>query len=279
MSIITFFSEDSKETGQSMSIAAVATAMAIERNYKILLLSTDFLDKTLENCFWNANIRNSGLFAKGNVMDVSNGLEGLVRTFASNRASSDVIKMYTKPVLRERLDVLQAPKTLDYRDYINISQYFSQIADVANGDYDIVMVDVSKNMPKENINKILNISDLVVVNLLQNISSINKFAKLKNENEFFRRNNVLLMLGKYNPGSKYSNKNVARMLREKNLPMIVPYNILFADECSDGRIVDYLLRIQGIEGYDNKDTYFVKKLRETKDYLIYKMQEKMNGLI
>lgn len=185
MSIITFLSEDSKETGQSMSIAAAAVAMAIEHNYKILLFSTDFIDKTLENCFWNINNRKSGLFSKANVMDVSNGLEGLVRTFASNRASSEIIRSYTKPVLKDRLDILQAPKTKDYKEYITISQYFSQIADVANTDYDIVMVDVSKNMPKESRNKILNISDLVVVNLLQNMNSINNFFKLKSENEFF----------------------------------------------------------------------------------------------
>ena len=51
MSIITFISEDVKETGQSLSVAAIATAMAIEHNYKILVFSTDFLDNTLESCF------------------------------------------------------------------------------------------------------------------------------------------------------------------------------------------------------------------------------------
>lgn len=279
MSIITFLSEDSKETGQSMSISATAIAMAIEHNYRILLFSTDFLDKTLENCFWNINNRRSGLFSKANVMDVSNGLEGLVRTFASNRASSEVIRSYTKPVLKDRLDILQAPKTIDYKEYISISQYFSQIADTANQDYDVVMIDMGKNMPRESKNKILNISDLIVVNLLQNMNSINNFFKLKSENEFYRRNNVLLMLGKYNPGSKFSSKNVARLLKEKNLPMAVPYNILFADECSEGRIVDYILKANAMKEFDNKDTFFVNTLKNTKDYLIYKMQEKMNGLI
>lgn len=40
MAIITFWSNTKKETGQSMSIAAIATSMAIEHNYKILLVST-----------------------------------------------------------------------------------------------------------------------------------------------------------------------------------------------------------------------------------------------
>lgn len=279
MSIITFLSEELKETGQSMSISAIATAMAIEHNYKILLISTDFIDKTLENCFWNSNNKRFGLFTKANVMDVSNGLEGLVRTFASNRASKDVIRSYTKPVLNERLDILQAPKTVNYKDYCNIANYYSQIAEVANSYYDIVLIDLSKKLPKEAKEKILVISDLIVVNLLQNMNSISNFMKLKTQNEFFNKKNVLIMLGKYNPNSKFSNKNVARLLREKNIPMIVPYNILFADECFDGRIIDYFLKIQRVQGYDNKDTYFIKQLRSTSEALEYKMQEKMNGII
>ena len=279
MSIITFLSEELKETGQSMSISAIATAMAIEHNYKILLISTDFIDKTLENCFWNFNNKRFSLFTKANVMDVSNGLEGLVRTFASNRASKDVIRSYTKPVLNERLDILQAPKTVNYKDYCNIANYYSQIAEVANSYYDIVLIDLSKKLPKEAKEKVLVISDLIVVNLLQNMNSISNFMKLKTQNEFFNKKNVLIMLGKYNPNSKFSNKNVARLLREKNIPMIVPYNILFADDCFDGRIIDYFLKIQRVQGYDNKDTYFIKQLRSTSEALEYKMQEKMNGII
>lgn len=279
MSIITFISEDIKETGQTISISAIATAMAIEHNYRILLFSTEFMDKTLENCFWNSNNRITGLFTKANVMDVSNGLEGLVRTFASNRASGDTIRSYTKPVLRDRLDILQAPKTVDFKEYMNVSSYFSQIIDVANGVYDIVLVDLSKKIPKQNRDKVLNISDLVVVNFNQNMTSINRFLKLKQNNDFYRKSNVLLNIGRYNPNSKYSNKNVARFLKEKNIPMVVPYNILLADECSEGRIIDYFLKVQRMEGYDNKDTYFVKQLRNTTQSLEYKMQEKINGLI
>ena len=279
MSVITFVSEDLKETAQTCSISAIATAMAIEHNYKILLFSTEFIDKTLENCFWNPNNRRRGLFANANVMDVSNGLEGLVRTFASNRASGEVIRSYTKPVLKDRLDILQGPKTVDYKEYANISNYFSQIADVANQTYDIVLIDLSKKVPKESKEKILGVSDLVVVNFSQNMASINNFLILKLNNEFYRKSNVLLMMERYNPNSKYTNKNVARFLKEKNIPLVVPYNILFSDECSDGRIIDYFLKIQRLDGYDNKDTYFIKQLRETTNSLEYKMQEKKNGLL
>lgn len=40
MAIITFCSNAKKETGQTMSVAAIASTMAIEHNYKILIIST-----------------------------------------------------------------------------------------------------------------------------------------------------------------------------------------------------------------------------------------------
>ncbi len=40
MAIITFYSNAKKETGQTMSIVSIAASMAIEHNYKILLIAT-----------------------------------------------------------------------------------------------------------------------------------------------------------------------------------------------------------------------------------------------
>lgn len=275
MSIITFNNRDKKETGQTLSVASIATLMAIEHNYRILLVSTDFNDKTLEDCFWKNNNNNLAfnLFGKTQTLDISSGLEGLIRTFASNRASSDMIKSYTKPILKNRLDILPSPKTLDFKEYCNSSVYFSQIADVAKSEYDIVLIDLSSKVPIENQNKLLNISDVVVMTLNQSSQSISDFYKLKSENEFFKRNNVILSIGKYNPNSKYTNKNIARYLREKNNPIVVPYNILFADSCSDGNIIDYTLAIQTIKDRSNKDFFFYNNVKETMEMIDFKRQE------
>ena len=53
MAIIAFWSNEEKETGQTMSMVALSTYMAIERNYKILNISTDFNEKALEDSYWN----------------------------------------------------------------------------------------------------------------------------------------------------------------------------------------------------------------------------------
>ena len=143
MPIISFVNRDIRETGQSLSVAAVAAVMAIEHNYRVIAISTDFNDKTLENSFYNSK-QNSAVtsFLKNTITtDISNGAEGLIRAFASNRASADMIKSYTKPILKDRLDVLPGLKTTDYKTFVNMANYFSQIADVANASYDMVIVD------------------------------------------------------------------------------------------------------------------------------------------
>lgn len=271
MSIITFANKDNKETGQTLSVAAIAAIMAIEHNYKILLISTDFNDKTLENCFWNPNIVTSifNPFFSTKSSDISTGLEGLVRAFASNRASGEIIKSYTKPILRERLDILPGPKTIDTKEYSLVSLYFSQIAEVAKKEYDLVLIDLSNKIPNENQIKLFNISDLIIMGLNQNYQSIQNFYKLKTENEFYKRNNVMLSIGKYDKNSKYSNKNIARYLKERYNPMIIPYNILFADSCSDGKIIDYMLASQIIKDIDNKDYYFYNATKDTAETIDY----------
>ena len=52
MSVITFWSDGTEQTGKTLSIAAIATYMAIEHNYRILIISTGYNKKNIENCFW-----------------------------------------------------------------------------------------------------------------------------------------------------------------------------------------------------------------------------------
>ena len=79
MAIITFKSNETKETAQTLSLVAVATQMAIEHNYKVLVVSTNFKDKTLEDCFWE---NEGGLALSSNIVKkdvgIDSGVEGLM---------------------------------------------------------------------------------------------------------------------------------------------------------------------------------------------------------
>ena len=52
MSIVTFYNSSREQTGKTMSIAAIATYMAIEHNYRILVISTTNTEDAFARCFW-----------------------------------------------------------------------------------------------------------------------------------------------------------------------------------------------------------------------------------
>ena len=62
MSIITVWNDNREQSGRTLTAAAVATRMAIERNSKILLISTSVGDSTIKNCFFGEDKKNEKLF-------------------------------------------------------------------------------------------------------------------------------------------------------------------------------------------------------------------------
>ena len=185
MAIITFCSNETKETGQTLSLAAIASFMAIEHNYKILVVSTNFNDLSLENCFWEySKIRTTGAIRVDGAKNIGldSGIEGLIKVLNSNRTSTEIVKNYSKIVLRDRLDVLLSPITKSYQEYAQITPYYTNILQIANRYYDLIFVDLSKKMPRQDANDILQLSDIVVVNLTQRLKTINDFMQLRESN-------------------------------------------------------------------------------------------------
>ena len=128
MAIITFKSNELKETGQTLSLIAVATQMAIEHSYKILVVSTSFKDQTLENCYWELDRLNKPVITDNRAnVGVDSGIEGLIKVLASNKTSNDIVRNYSKTVLRERLDVLLAPRTEEYNEYTRICSEYPEV--------------------------------------------------------------------------------------------------------------------------------------------------------
>lgn len=275
MAIITFKSNETKETGQTLSIAAVATQMAIEHNYKILVVSTNFQDQTLETCFWEVEKKN-----KPQMIDIDNrtpvgiesGIEGLIRAMVANRTNPEIIKNYSKIILRDRLDVLPSTTSTEYKKYEEIASNYMEILQLANKYYDIVLVDLSKRMPAMQAEDIVQMSDVVVVSLTQRLKSIDNFIELRDRKEFYRRKNIMLLIGRYDNFSKYNVKNITRYLREKQLVAVVPYNTLFFESCSEGKIIDYFLKLKNIDETD-RNYLFLSETNKVVEGIIHRLQD------
>ena len=276
MAIVAFCSEEKKETGQTMSMVALSTYMAIEHNYRILNISTNFKDNTLEDCYWNfqrenaiiKNITDNG----AGMVGLESGIEGLIKVIRSNKTTANIVSNYSRAVFNNRLDVLCSPKTTEYGEYLEIAKMYPEIISVANRNYDLVFVDISKRMDDEEVNRILEIADVIVVNITQRLTIIDRFNSLRQENRFFTNNNVLLNIGRYDGFSKYNLTNVSRYLKMKRGIFAVPYNTLFFESCSEGRVSEYFLKLRNLEA-DDRNQHFVDEVSKMCKEVIFKLQE------
>ena len=273
MSIITFASNEKKETGQTLSLAAVASYMAIEHNCKILIVSTNFDDLSLENCFWEyENLRQeSGLSRAG--VGIESGIEGLIKVINSNKTTKEIVKNYSKTILRGRLDLLPSPDTKSYNDYIEIASNYPTILQMADQYYDLIFVDLSKFIPNQIEQTILKMSDIVVLSIKQCLKTIKDFIKLREEDNFYKKQNVMIAIGRYDRFSKYNNKNITRYMKEKKELSVIPYNTLFFEACSDGTIIDFLLKIRNLTDETDRNTSFVKELKEIDINIMMRLKE------
>ena len=275
MAIITFWSNEKNETAQTLSMAAVATYMAIEHNYKILILSTKYQDKTLEECFWNLS-KSKALIREitGNKkVSLDSGIDGLIKIIASNKTSPEIVTNYTRIVFKDRLDVLfSTEESKTEEEYMGVKKIYPEIIKTANQYYDLVFVDLNKGLDEAYNKEILEMSDVIMVNLTQRLRLINDFAKLREEEEFLKKRNIMLLLGRYDKFSKYSVKNIARFYHMKKEPLDVPYNTLFFEACSEGKIADFFLRMHNLDKAD-RNAVFIQEVKKIAESIIYKLQE------
>ena len=180
MSIVTFYNSSIEQTGKTMSIAAIATYMAIEHNYRILVISTTNREDSLKRCFWEEKKKkkNLGIFGPNAALEVETGVEGLARVVKSNKISPNIITNYTKVVFKDRFEILLGCENPP-SDGTVIETMYPSIIKAANQYYDLVFVDLDENVDEETRKTIIYDSDIVVINMSQRLRSIDKFRELK----------------------------------------------------------------------------------------------------
>ena len=276
MAIVSFWNNSKKETGQTYSAIAVATSMSIEHNYKVLEISTGFRDKTVEECFWNEKNENNlkdiiGLPTRQ--VGMNNGIEGLVKILQSNRSSSNIVSDYSKPIFRDRLEVLPAPSTGNISAYNEITKYYAELLKVADKNYNVIIVDIDKNMKEEDKRAILNVSNIVVMTFKQGMDALDEITELKQKGLPFDPNHLMLLMGKYDENSKYNIKNVTRFLKEKREISAVPYSVLYNEAATEGKVADYFLKYRSMTDTTDKNVTFIKETHKACENIVSRLKE------
>ena len=280
MSIVVFSRSELKETGQSLAISALATYMAIEHNQKMLIVATDFNDNTLEDCFWQQKKEEFVIdrtLALDRVTTMDSGVEGLIKIVSSSKTSPEIVRNYSKVVLRDRLDILVSPDTKSRDEYNKIATSYASIIQTANRFYDYVFVDLDNKMNLSEYEQIMQLADVIVLTLTQNLRCINNFVELKNKNHFYNNKKIIPTITRYDRYSKYNRKNVSRYLKEKKLMPTISYNTLFSEACSEGKIVDYFLKMRNVKADEtDRNKIFIYEIAELSEYVLEKIKDVQN---
>lgn len=272
MPIITFWSNNEKAIGQTVSTSVAATVMAMEHNYKVLLISADFNNDSIENCFGaqesNKEIVKS-LIRKPQI-NLDSGINGLLKLTDSNRVTPDVINDYTKIVFKNRLEVLYSPMNIDESKKSELMEKFKTIILNASKYYDYIIVDLKKGMKCITQLDILQISDVIVANINQEIKTIKKFFEINEVKGL--RNKIIWNICKYDSKSKYNTKNLERTILKRENIYETHYNTLLQEAAQEGKIAELLIRFKTLKG-DDYNSQFISKIEELNKGIFAKYQE------
>lgn len=280
MSIVTFWNDDREQSGKTLTSVAVATKMAIERNFKILLISTSCNDSTMKHCFWvdvaKKNISNN-LFGKNNNIAVENGIEGLTKLISANKIQPSIITDYTRVVFKGRLEVLngytsETDKVTEF-SYQKVSELYPELIRIANQYYDMVLVDLDKNLSKEVKDEILELSNVNVFVFTQRLASLNRYNDLRQTNDFINTPKCIPTIGKYIQDTKYNKKNIMRYLGIKKDINVLPFNNLFFESVEEGNVTELFLKQRNIKDTSDNTYFFMEEVLKLTDNIITRVQE------
>lgn len=259
--------EQTSRYGTTSSCVAFATQLAIQHNIKVLLISTSFNDSLLNDSFWQEKKKKTFSLFGGNTRGKeveTSGIIGLDRMLRSNKISPDIITDYAKIVLTNRLEILQGIEN-DQEQYRQIKEKYAQIINLAGKYYDMVIVDLDKEVGNQAEIDILNISDIVVALVPQRAKQIEKIQNLIKEGRILKEQNTIMAISKYMDDSKYNAKNITRnLLRRKDLINTIPYNSLFFESTQEGTVIDLFLNFMRIKDKDANYNFIeeIKRLQE-----------------
>lgn len=282
MSIVTFWNDSREQSGRTLTSIAVATKMAIERNSKILLISTSLADPTIKNCFWGEEYsKNTKLFnSKTSSIAVENGIEGLVKLITSNKLTPSIITDYTRVIFKGRLEVIagfsgskERTQEENIKEFEKLQDNYIELIRTANQFYDMVIVDLEKTLSAKIKEEILRLSNVNVYVMSQKMDSINRYNELKSNNEELIKNKCIPVIGKYMKQFKYNSKNIARYLGEKKEFNLLPFNFLFMEAAEEVGVVDLFLKLKNVKDKTDENYIFTQCTLDLTNNIMKKLQD------
>lgn len=255
---IVFWSPEAVSVGQTHAAIAIPTLMAMEEDYSNILLPGGWQAKKIGTAFEQYDMLN----AKGVFTNSSIGITALARLVSSNKITPEAIRNYSKPVLKQRLDIMYGTNVNSREQFDLLIENFPFIVQKASEAYDIVWIDLPKTLGREYIVETLKTADLVICTFNQEITNLEDQLKNLNSIEALKDKKKILLMCDYEEKSKYNINNIRRSYGIKDPIFCIPHNYVYKDACNDGNVVEGFF-YKNIAADDNDyNGYFISETRK-----------------
>ncbi|WP_256124296.1 hypothetical protein [Paenibacillus chitinolyticus] len=261
MAQIAFWSNAHGQPGNTSNAAVIAALTGLEYDIRTLVTQTQFERSTLETLFTKSNE-----LQLGGLRDISDiGLDALARLARANKLMPESVKNKSITLERNRLDLLVGTMKPYEGLYESLSEHVKPIFDIANNYYQSVIVDLHSGSKNPLTTALLNESDLVVVSLCQNRTLLDRFFSKEDWPAALYNKPVVLLIGQYDPYSKYTASNIQRLYKRswdfKQPIYTIPYCSDFKDAMNDKDLMGWLRKNKNLSK-KHPNHFFFQELRK-----------------
>jgi len=260
---IVYWSPVHGQAGTTSNILATALITGMVYKKRCLLTQTHFNFNNLEAPLVGSNSKNAASFEY--FRDV--GIDALVRSFKAAKLNKEVLENCCISLPNTNVSLLPgtSKNNKDSFEY-EMDAVFLNLMRTIEDIMGVVFVDVSSGNNPLSF-KIMNDSDLVVINLSQNMGMTDAFFTYYIE---LIHSKVFYLFGNYDGNSKYNINNIRRRYWKSITPMnsgVIPYNTAYLDAQCDGRVNEFIRENMGC-GKNDQNQYFIKKVRKATEKIV-----------
>lgn len=250
------------QVATTTNMLAVASTIGTEFLIKTLVSHTHWSHSTLERAY----LKDTSLSENSMINFTDIGLDALARFARSRKLEPDMVKDYTHEIVKERLDMLFGTTKTD-EAAVALVDVLPNIFESACGYYDLTMIDVNSGSHNLLTNKVLQKADLIIVNLSQNISILERFFVDKEWDALLVGKPYIVVLGKYDQNSNYTAANISRKYKYKQPIFTIPHCTSYLDAYNESLVIELFMRNRNITKRDDDFFFFEEARRLTKEVL------------
>ncbi len=178
----------------------------------------------------------------------------LMRLARNGLLQAQSISNYTTPILKSSLLDVLSGMSLEEKSSNEIN-VFKAILEMSKSTYDLVLLDVHSGLNKHYVESILKFSDIVVVNVSQNIELINSASKALAELDSEIQESLFVCVGNYEKSSKLNTRQVGKLFGTDSVIAIPRYAPLI-DMMNTGYMLEFFGRYYYKGKLDKKHAFF-----------------------